>query len=135
MTGIQQVLNKGASLSFPLQVRSIDLRSCDITINALSIDMHEKPHCAQIQKAKHLKATRGPLDASPCSLSPIPSLSRNPHCRSCFPAAQTTLHCTSSPLHRSTQYQQVLWEQVWGKREEHSRGSSKEGPGAGEVGG
>lgn len=97
------MLNKGASLSFPRQVRSIDLRACDITINALSIGLHEKPHCARIRKAKYLKATRGPFDASPCSLSPIPSLSRNPHCRSCFPAAQTTLHCTSSPLYRSTQ--------------------------------
>lgn len=97
------MLNKGASLSFPRQVRSIDLRACDITINALSIGLHEEPHCARIRKAKYLKATRGPFDTSPCSLSPIPSLSRNPHCRSCFPAAQTTLHCTSSPLYRSTQ--------------------------------
>lgn len=89
------MLNKGVSLSFPLQVRSIDLSSCDITIKALSIDVHEKPHCAQIQKAKYLEATRVPLDASPCSLSPISSLSRNAQCSSCFPAAQTTLHCTS----------------------------------------
>ena len=90
------MLDKGTSLSLPLQVRPSDLSSCDITIKALSINMHEKPHCAQIQKAKYLEATRVPLDSSPCSLAPITSLSRNPQCSSCFPAAQTTLHCTSS---------------------------------------